>query len=391
MRRIFRTFPNNAFRRFFVWGGLCGLLLGIPQASFAQRYRVLPGPNQPRQPKPRATSSKTSEDSKTLLSVELVAGKEGVGFQAQSWRPVFERMGVDVRIRAGNSGDKPEIKEETVGQFRRVKVIGELDRQGRIVLPDRVFTRDQSANLAKYLDDLKKFGQQGNPFGKPLWGLNAEQFGEFYKAFSEKVENPLKDQTLSKAMADLGISKKYPIRISQSANDWLRAEFPNEPVFRQALDGFSKGTAFAILLNDYGLGFKPVRTPAGGIEIAVEPLQKTTEVWPVGWRLKDSRQKTAPGMFTLVPIDLENIALMDVLNAVSVKAKIPVRFDHYRIEAHKLDLAKIKVNYPPRQTSFSLMLRGVTNPHLLAYDLKIDELGQPFIWITTLKLGKLGR
>jgi hypothetical protein len=146
-----------------------------------------------------------------------------------------------------------------------------------------------------------------------------------------------------------------------------------------------------MLLNEYGLGFKPVRTPSGAIEIAVEPLQKTTEVWPVGWQLKDTRQKTAPALFTLVPIDLENVALMDVMNAVSVKSKIPVRYDHYRIEAHNLDLSKMMVNYPPRQTSFSLVLRGITNPNLLEYDLKIDELGQPFIWITTLKLGKLGR
>lgn len=366
------------------------VLLASRGSVFAQRYQVLPGPNQPKKPKPLPAKSETS-DSKTMVSVELVAGKEGVGYQAQMWRPLFEEMGVDVQIRTGNVNDKPEIKEESANGFRRVTVIGELDRQGRIVLSDRIYTRDQSANLKKYLEDLKTFGQQGNPAGQPLWGLSAEQFGEFYKAFSEKVEKPAKDQTLSQAMKDLAIPDKYPVRMSQAASEWLASEFPGDPVFRQTLDGFSRGTALAMLLNEYGLGFKPVRTPSGEIEIAVEPLQKTTEVWPVGWQLKDTRQKTAPALFSLVPIDLENVALMDVMNAVSVKSKIPVRYDHYRIEAHNLDLSKMMVNYPPRQTSFSLLLRGVTNPNLLEYDLKIDELGQPFIWITTLKLGKLGR
>jgi len=93
----------------------------------------------------------------------------------------------------------------------------------------------------------------------------------------------------------------------------------------------------------------------------------------------------------LVPIDLEDVALLDVLNAVSVKSKIPIRYDHYRIEANGLEMDKMRVNYPPRQTSFSLLLGRITNPHLLAHDLKIDELGQPFLWIRPLRLGKLGR
>ena len=92
-----------------------------------------------------------------------------------------------------------------------------------------------------------------------------------------------------------------------------------------------------------------------------------------------------------MPVDLDNLPILDVLTAISAKTKIPIRFDHYRIEAHRIDLEKTRVNYPPRKTSWSLLLRGVTNPNRLSYDLKIDELGQPFVWITTLKFGNLGR
>jgi hypothetical protein len=391
MRRISQILSTQPILRLCVWGGLLCFLLGSTAEVFAQRYQVLPGPNQPRKPRTVPAKPAASAQSKTLVNVELVTGTDGVGLQAQTWRPLFEQMGVDVQIRSGNINDKPEIKESEIAGMRRVTVIGQLDRQGRIILADRVFTRDQSANLAKYLEELKTFGPQGNPFGKPLWGLNAEQFSDFYKAFSGKVDKPATGKTLAKAIEELGISEAYPIRMSKSAEDWLASEFPSEPAFRQSVEGFSRGTAFALLLNEYGLGFKPVRTPAATIEIEVETLQKTTDVWPVGWQLKDSRQKTAPGLFQLGPIDLENVPLLDVLNAVSLKAKIPVRYDHYRIEAQNLDLSKMLVNYPPRQTSYSLLLRGATNAHLLAYDLKIDELGQPFLWIAPLKLGKLGR
>src|SRR5690349_17386917 len=119
-----------------LWGMLL-VLLASRGSVFAQRYQVLPGPNQLKKPKPLPAKSETS-DSKTVVSVELVAGKEGVGYQAQMWRPLFEEMGVDVQIRTGNVNDKPEIKEESANGFRRVTVIGELDRQGRIVLSDRI-------------------------------------------------------------------------------------------------------------------------------------------------------------------------------------------------------------------------------------------------------------
>lgn len=357
----------------------------------AQRYRVLPGPNQPRRPRTLPQKSATKNDSKTTVSVELVADRMGVGFQAQRWQPVFREMGVTVRIRTGGPNDKAEIKEDQVGMFRRVKVIGLLDRRGRIVLPDRTFSQNQSDQLKKYLDDLKKFGKQGNPAGKPLWGLNAKQFEALYKAFSEKVDKSGKGLSLEKAIEVLDLPEEYPLRMSAKAENWLKSEFPKDPEFRQSLEGFSRGTALALLLNEYGLGFQPTRTPGGKIEITVLPIQESTKVWPVGWKLKNSRQKTAPSLFQLVPIDLDDVALLDVLNAVSVKSKVPIRYDHYRIEANDLEMDEMRVNYPPRQTSFSLLLGRITNPHLLAHDLKIDELGQPFLWIRPLRLGKLGR
>ncbi|MCA9068298.1 MAG: hypothetical protein KDA84_05215, partial [Planctomycetaceae bacterium] len=229
------TSTLNAISGLFRWGGLllfCGLV-GLPGEVFAQRYQVLPGPNQPRRTRPLPKRTEPTTSSKTIVSVELVAGKEGVGYQAQLWRPVFEQMGVDFRIRTGNATDKPEIKEDNVGTFRRVTVIGKLDRGGQIVLPDRTFSRSQSANLSKYLGDLKEFGQQGNPTGQPLWGLNGDQFAAFYKAFSEKIDKSAKDKSLTDAMKDLDLPEEYPVRMSKEADDWLASEFPRQPKFRQ--------------------------------------------------------------------------------------------------------------------------------------------------------------
>jgi hypothetical protein len=145
------------------------------------------------------------------------------------------------------------------------------------------------------------------------------------------------------------------------------------------------------VLNDYGLGFRPLRTPEGTIELAVESLEQTTDVWPVGWELKDSRQKTAPKLFEFVPVELNDVKLTDVLHGISVRSEVPVYIDHYRIEARGIDLDKIVVSYPLRRASWSQLLRGITAPNRLINDLGIDEQGQPFVWITTLEPGRRER
>src|SRR5690606_7432512 len=82
MRPFSQTLSYKRLFRLCAWGGFFRLILGTAGESFAQRYQVLPGPNEPRRPKTVPSRPESSTDSKTLLSVELVADK-GVGYQAQ--------------------------------------------------------------------------------------------------------------------------------------------------------------------------------------------------------------------------------------------------------------------------------------------------------------------
>ena len=56
---------------------------------------------------------------------------------------------------------------------------------GRIVLPDRTFTRGDGVNLQEWVEELRLYGAQGSPEGKPLWGLSEEQFKAVFTALSE--------------------------------------------------------------------------------------------------------------------------------------------------------------------------------------------------------------
>lgn len=354
------------------------LALGLPGELFGQSYIVRPGAA-----KQKATQEK-ADDNKTIVVFELLTGKDGVNYRAILWRPIFQELDVSFRIRRGTLNDKIETTEEQLGPLRKVTVTGKLDRQGRLIFQDRVFTRDETERLKEWVDGLKTYGALGSPKGRKLWGLSKAQFGAVYTALSGKVESPTQGLPLESIAAGLRLPGDYSLRFSTGAERRLASEFPGSRTIDKELKGRARGTALALALADYGLGFRPLRTPRGEIELVVEPLNTTGELWPVGWEFKDSRLKTAPGLFKLKPVELADVKLIDVLNAVEKQSGVPIFLDRHRIEAAGVDLEKVRVSHPRRQTSFSLLLRAVTNPHKLTRELRIDETGQPFVWITTL-------
>ena len=117
-------------------------------------------------------------------------------------------------------------------------------------------------------------------------------------------------------------------------------------------------------------------------EAVIDPLSRAKDAWPVGWEFKESRPKTAPKLFKLITIELDDVKLIDVLHATTVKTGVPVHIDHFSIEGAGIEIDKLKVSYKRRKASWSQLLNGVTLKHKLSRKYRIDELGKPFVWIT---------
>ena len=259
--------------------------------------------------------------------------------------------------------------------------VAALEPSGRLIFQDRVFTQSDLVPLLEWLRELKSYGAQGAPDGKPLWGLDADQFSDVFNVLQKGVDAELNGESFAEAVKQLDQSKEMPVRLTPSTVEYLKTTAGSGPV-PQKLKGFSVGTALAIVLRNEGLGFRPLRTPAGGIELTVAPLAEISDPWPVGWDLKESRSDTAPKLFDIVPIELREVPLDAVLDAIAVKSEVPVIVDSRRLAEEGLDLSQLKVTVPRKKTSWSLLLRSATAPHRLTRDLKIDERGQPFVWVT---------
>ena len=155
---------------------------------------------------------------------------------------------------------------------------------------------------------------------------------------------------------------------------------------RQEVQGLAKGTALAIVLNEYDLGFRPRRTPKGTIELALFPLDETDDVWPVGWPMTKRGPDTVPVLFKLVKIDIEEgEPLVDILDAAAGALKVPIFLDDHGLKIKQIDLNQ-KVTHRAKQTTWSLALKHLTFQAQLRTDLWMDEAGKPFLWISPLAI-----
>ncbi|VAX36445.1 hypothetical protein MNBD_PLANCTO02-481 [hydrothermal vent metagenome] len=344
----------------------------------AQRYQIIK-PGERNSIRPTLKRGKGN----VIVSVELLALQQRVGLAAQQWAKTFAQLGTSCRVHQPLLNDKPEIKETKRGKLRFVTLIGFLDDKGTIHFPGKTFSQRDTGRLKDWLQEVKSYGAQGAPKGQPVWGLSRKQFDPLHTSLAKKVEKDLFAIPLSQAIKKLDLPAKYRIRITAEAQQKWKTILEKKSLVRQPVKGFSKGTALAIILNDHKLGFRPLRTPSGSIELALVMQADDADTWPIGWKAKTPFPKIVRKLYRYVPIELEKVKLLDLLHAISVKIEIPVLIDYYHIEKNKIKIKKILISFPARKTSWHRLLGIAIIPNKMTRKYKIDEAGKPFVWVTT--------
>lgn len=325
---------------------------------------------------------------KTIVRVELVTDPAGAGTVTVDWGRAFEKLGYNLRIRAAMTGDMLEVREQEQGSLRIVTAVGELERDGTITFSDRKYRLNQAAELGKWLRDLETFGAQGSPKGRPLWGLNEQQFEAVFTTLAEPFDvADAEGKTITSVVAGMSLPDELPIVWSTAAEDYIKRSRESFAVKRSA-QKLSRGTTLAFLLRQHGLGMQPLRTPTGAIELVISPLGKGEEFWPIGWPPRTKEFDVAPHMFKPVPVELVEVPLLDVFEAIEERTELPILVDFPTIAAAKIDLAKIEVSYPNKQTTWNVLLKAITTPSRLTRSILVDEAGTPFVWVTEFRPNK---
>lgn len=374
-----------------VWLG-CVVGLTVPLAAQSARpeprprapgYRFGIPEDPPRRPAGRPAASGTSPDGlKTHLSI-IVLMPDSLGpLDGQRWAKVFSDLNMTAQFRQPVIGDEVGVTETVRGTLRNVQIVGVLNANGTVELGGQVFSLSQGPKLEEWLNELKAYGAQGAPDSQPLWGLNEKQFDSVYDGLTAVVAEEIEDLSLNDALQKLTLPAAHPLRISTAADAWLEGHPAG--LVKNRLKGFSTGTALAILLRESGLGFRPLRTPSGGVELSVEPLDSLRNPWPVGWDLEDDfyQSKIVPRLFQFVEIGFDEAALQDVLDACGAAIEVPIIVDEHGVKTKRVDLETFLVSYPKKKTTWSLMLNSVILKAGLKKVVRTDEAQKPFVYVT---------
>ncbi|QDT55546.1 hypothetical protein Pan44_35900 [Caulifigura coniformis] len=346
--------------------------------------RVFPAPKPEPSPESRLgeRSAVKAEPTSTTLHIDLLMNDATEALQSQTWGRVFDALGHRVRVRTAGVDDEAAIEESRRGPLRTVQLTGRLDRRGTLTFPGRTFKTGDERALKEWLEELEAYGAQGSPAGQPRWGLNTEQFQGLFRSLAEDVSTDLQGQPLIDAARSLGFGIDIPLRVHDSvAGKWNSTESPL--VVAQDVRALSRGSAFAVLLNDAGLCFRPLRTPSGSIDLVVLNRAETPDPWPIGWAPRPDVQRSdyAPSLFAFGPIGFLDRPVTEMLQDARDQTGCAIVIDHPGIAKKEVDLVKKTFGLPQKKTAWVLVLQSALAGTGLVPHIRVDEAGRGFIFI----------
>ncbi len=325
---------------------------------------------------------------RTELSVDLVLPRtQNNPLAGQKWAAFFRELGVQIRVRQRQVNDVAGVEQFIYGTVRRVKVTGQIDRSGSIVLPDKTFRLNETEKLKEWIRELQLYGAQGAPKGQPLWGIKKAAFDLLYAELAKTVGQDTSGLSLTEAIRALKLPAQYPLKFTAATRTHLSSLQEQQKLsnVKHDLRKFAKGTALAMILRGYSLAFSPRRLPDESIELTIEPFDEIDKAWPIGWdpaSLGLKRLSLARKMYSSQVIEIQDLPISQLIPKVRSETELDLYLDPQAITSAGLDLDKLIVNYPRKRTSWSLCLRTVLAQVKLIQQLRVDENNRPFIWVT---------
>lgn len=325
--------------------------------------------------------------SRRLLEFEIGVSGQAAALSMQRWNQRLVQLKVDrVQIRQARPDDKLSISEQALGRQSIVHVLGKLDSRGQLVVPGHTFSSADVDALAQWLDELREYGPKGSPQGKPSWGLDAKQLESLRNALAKPASVDQADDSLGKVIERFRRETGLEVlaEIEENANKQEgpahKASLPTDT------SGLSWGTWTAYVLGLNGLAFEPQRTPADTVRLRIAPKAIIEHPWPVGWPPEVRNVKLVPELFKIVNVELRNVTVAELIEKLEARPELPpLLVDLGSIRNAGIDPNTALVSLPPTRGAWITNLRKMLFPAKLKSEVRIDEAGTPFLWITTLK------
>jgi hypothetical protein len=314
------------------------------------------------------------------VELELVTEENFPALETQRWYRLFTDLKVaGLTIRAARAQDKPEVVARGKGEDAVYHVTGILTSRNELLVPGAKFSARDGARIAAWLERLAEEGPGGERVPR-VFGLEPEELVRVREDLARPVALVTKGQDRLEVLTRLCKELSIPAGMEGGVEAALVESGP----VTEELEGLASGTALAYILRPGGLGFAPRKTEAGGLEYVIFVADASRDRWPVGLPAEDQRDEVMPKLMEFLNVEIEDVTVQQVLDALGGRLEAPMLLDHVALADRQIDVAKTKVSLPGKRTTYSLALRKLLGQARLKSELRVDDAGKPFFWVTTL-------
>ncbi len=254
-----------------------------------------------------------------------------------------------------------------------------------LVLPGGKFTARDSAGLKQWLKNLTEQGADGVT-GKPArFGLTELQMDEVQEDLKRPIGFSTRGMPADEAVAKIAGGLRHGVEIAPAAREALAKRHVAED-----LTGFSTGTALAIILRPAGLVFAPQRSDGKAIHYQIGAPTAGHDPWPVGRVSEKPDRELVPDLFKFVHVEIDETPVADAMEQIQKRLEIPFLWDHYALESQTSDPAQVVIKLATKKLHYGGILQKILSQAKLQKELRVDDDGKPFLWITTLLPVTLG-
>ena len=319
-----------------------------------------------------------------VVQVEIIQ-LEGASMEyPHTWgRELIRTDAPAVQFRNQRPGDAVSITESGTEASPVWKVIGTMDAYGTILMPDgQRFRCGDAAGLATWIRELPgKMKAKKQAANAPVQG----DFG---------LSAPLMQQMLADLKQNLNeeTAGLFPVDILQKCARGLSAPFKISPAqvaalkeldpIDEELSSLSKGTIMAYVLRPAGLALVP-RESNGRLYYSIETGQKNVKPWPIGTKVDKLEAEVLPDILKKIPTNMRAVPLRDAVDSISERIDVPMLYDLNAMARYGIDLDTAKVTVSAEKITYLSLLNRVLRTHKLKAELRMDENGEPFFWVTT--------
>lgn len=309
------------------------------------------------------------------IELEVLALPGSAPTAAHDWMEVLKKLEVDrMRFRQDVRSAQPTIEVEHDGSEAVYKITAVISNN-RLVVPGDRFSKYEVGKLSDWLEQLPTHAA-GDP--QHAFGLSADQLVYLHSQLKAPVLEETKGITVRELVHRL--SQRLPFEMRTIG------KLPDEPI-HESLTNIASGSALAAALRPVGYVLVPVGTGSRRTDVHLElrPVRSAEESWPVGWPSTLNVKKLVPKMLDFLEVEINDVPLTEALTAMQARLEIPFLFDHNGMARHDIDPHTAKVSFPAKRTFYKKIISNLLFQAKLKSELRVDEAGNPLLWISPLK------